>query len=206
MFNANVRTLAALTTLLAGLLAVPACDTDEPTANLAAYTPGHDGAGADPVAGMSLRLAGSAAIELADGEVVDLGLSDEQRANLECDGDATVSRVLVEPLALGDRSFAAPVLEASCDGEGPTARVSLREAGESCEGEGCIAFSGADLPRTSPEDMPLAGCQDVGTRTCVSCGGGRMKPKTITTVISNDETGECHYFYSYGACDYFCAD
>ncbi|MFY0534759.1 hypothetical protein [Nannocystis pusilla] len=110
---------------------------------------------------MSLKLAGSAAIELADGEVVELALNDEQRATLECDGDARVSQILIDPLQLGDRGFVAPVLEATCDGESPTAHVNLREAGESCDGEECIAFIPAlggagDLPLSAPEGLPAS--------------------------------------------------
>ncbi|MFZ6181031.1 hypothetical protein [Nannocystis pusilla] len=207
MFNANVRSFVALTTLLAGLLAVPGCDAGDPAAaSLAAYTPNLEGA-EDPVAGMSLKLAGSAAIELADGEVVELALSDEQRAALECDGDARVSQILIAPLQLGDRSFVAPVLEATCDGESPTAHVNLREAGESCEGEDCIAFVPAlggagDLLLSAPEGLLAQPCLGPGTQACIGCGLGRVRTRTLTSSTFDPETGLCHYGYTYGTCDY----
>ncbi|MCY1065288.1 hypothetical protein OV090_10980 [Nannocystis sp. RBIL2] len=206
MFNANVRSFVALTTLLAGLLAVPGCDAGDPAAaSLAAYTPNYEGA-EDPVAGMSLKLAGSAAIELADGEVVELALSDEQRATLECDGDARVSQILIDPLQLGDRGFVAPVLEATCDGESPTAHVNLREAGESCDGEDCIAFipalGGADLPLSAPEGLPASLCLPAGTQACIGCGLGRVRTRILTSSTFDPSTGNCSYGYTYGTCDY----
>lgn len=207
MFNANVRSFVALTTLLAGLLAVPGCDAGDPAAaRLAAYTPNHEGA-EDPVAGMSLKLAGSAAIELADGEVVELALSDEQRATLECDGDARVSQILIDPLQLGDRVFVAPVLEATCDGESPTAHINLREAGESCDGEDCIAFIPAlggagDLPLSAPQGLPASVCLAPGSHTCIGCGFGRVRTRTLTSSTYDPSTGTCSYGYTYGTCDY----
>lgn len=188
MFNSNVRSFVALTTLIAGLLGVPGCDADEPVAGLASAH------------GMSLKIAESVAIELADGEVVELGLRDEQRAALECDGEARVSQVLIDSLELGDRSFAAPVLEASCDGEGPAARVSLREAGTACEGDECVTFGGADdLPLSAPQRETAAECV-AGNIECFGCGLGRTRTRTTLQATFNPSTGGCTYVYSWGPC------
>ncbi len=197
----NFRSFTALTALVTGLWAAPGCDADDSTtARLAAVTPDH--------AGMSLQLADSAAIELADGEVVDLELSDEQRASLECDGEERSSQVLLPPLELGERSFAAPVLEAACDGEAEL-RLSLHEAGEACEGEGCIGFApvgGEGLLLSAAESAPAAAleCDKVGKRVCVPCSPSNYMPRTVTSV--SQVNGKCYYSYSYGACTPICGE
>lgn len=190
------RALAVFTLLL------PACD--DAAAPLAAYTPDHAGAHDDPVAGMALRV-DPPEIELADGEVVALALADEQRASLECDGDERVSQLSIDPLRLGERSFAAPVLEVTCDGERAQPWLRLRDAGEPCTGANCIAFTptaglDGDLPLRAPEPPPVGVCDWAGTTVCVPCGGIGMR--TRTTIVTNYDpyTNKCTYGYSYGGC------
>jgi len=191
----HVRAFTVFTLFLSG------CDTGpDAAARLTADAPSRDAAADDAVAGMSLR-AELPAIELADGELVALDLTDEQQASLECAGDQRVSQLWMGPLQLGDRSFAAPVLEVACDGEHALPQLSLREAGEPCTGDACVAPVGGDqLPLRAPEQMPVGTCDWAGTTVCVPCGGVGMRTRTTIVTNYNPHTNHCTYGYSYGGC------
>ncbi|MFY0534762.1 hypothetical protein [Nannocystis pusilla] len=104
-----LRNLAALAATVSAVLVAPACDDDQSTSvRFNAFTPEH--------AGMGLELSDAdAALELADGTRLELGLGAEQLDSLAdvCDGDERVTQVALRPLALGERDLAAPVLEAA---------------------------------------------------------------------------------------------
>ncbi|PCC73291.1 hypothetical protein SAMN02745121_02981 [Nannocystis exedens] len=210
------RTTTAFSALLTALVAVTGCSEDETvTARYAAFTPGHD-------AVLALESPERAAIELAGGAVVDLELGAPEGDDLlgACDqafsdGDRTVMPVLTRPLAVGDLSFDAPVLEAGCDAETASNVLVLREATDADCGAGeCIEFAASeavefigDTPRTlaDGESSPEAACLPVGHRTCVSCGGGLYRPKTITSVTYAPPNWVCQYTYTYGSCAPDCA-
>lgn len=191
----HVRAFAVFSLFLSG------CDTGaDDVARLAAYTPNRDAAADDAVAGMSLR-AELPAIELADGELVALDLTDAQHASLECAGEQRVSQLWMGPLQLGERDFAASVLEVACDGEHELPRLSLHEAGQPCTGDDCVAFVGGDeLPLKAPERMPVGVCDWAGTTVCVPCGGVGMRTRTTIVTNYNPHTNYCSYGYSYGGC------
>jgi len=203
MHSALHRNLTALVAIFTAVLAVPACDAGEPTnLRLAAYTPEH--------AGMGLELADGAALELADGTRVELGLSQAQRDSLTdvCDGEATIAQVALSPLTVGATDLAAPVLEASCDGEQATPQLLLRDRDDACADGACVGFAAphdAGLDLSAPPSVPLGACQAAGTKSCVSCGGGKQRSKVITTVNYDPETGYCTYAYTYGSCTNFCS-
>ncbi|MCY0987423.1 hypothetical protein OV203_09835 [Nannocystis sp. ILAH1] len=209
------RTTTAFSALLTALVAVTGCNEAETvTARYAAFTPG---------SGIVLALESPerAALELADGAVVDLELGAPEGDDLlgACDqafsdGDRAVMPVLTRPLAVGDLAFDAPVLEASCDAETASNVLVLRESTDAdCAAGECLEFAApeavdfiGDTPRTlaDSESSPEAACLPVGYRTCVSCGGGLLRPKTITSVTVGPTS--CKYTYSYGDCTPICAE
>lgn len=206
------------TAFLTALVALPGCtgDAGEPSDRFAAFTPGLGDE--DPLDGASLALAASrseASIELADGEVVDFELGAAQGEDLlgDCeaafaDGDRALLEVRTRPLVVGDFTFDAPVLEASCDAETATNHLILREAeAASCADGECLSFAAPEAieasrerTKAAPAGDPSAACQAAGTSTCVSCGGGKLRTKTITQVNYDPNTGACTYGYSYGTC------
>ena len=217
--------------LLTGLLAVTGCTENEDTTDrYAAFTPTLGDLTPDPVAGMALALGSqSAALELSDGAIVDLELGTAEGEDLlgACEGafadsDRTLLPVLNRPLVVGDLTFEAPVLEASCHAETASNRLILREESDaSCADGECLDFATPeaiemtrasllgddDLPLSAGESDPLANhCAPVGTRTCVSCGGGLYRPRTVTSVFDGTWTQPCVYSYSYGSCSKFCAE
>ncbi|WAS96231.1 hypothetical protein [Nannocystis punicea] len=210
------RTTTVFFALLTGLVAVTACGEDEAvTARYAAITP-------DRAAELVLESRERAAIELEGGAVVDLELGAPEGDDLlgACDqafsdGDRAVMPVLGGPLAVGDLVFAAPVLEARCDAETATNLLTLRESTDAdCAAGECLDFADpeavdfiGDTPRTlTDESSPQAACLPVGTRTCVSCGGGLLRPRTITSVTSAPPNWVCQYTYTYGSCAAVCAE
>ncbi|MFZ6181443.1 hypothetical protein [Nannocystis pusilla] len=215
------RTTTALSALLTALVAVTGCNEAETvTARYAAFTPG-----SGPADGIVLALESPerAAIELPGGAVVDLELGAPEGDDLlgACDqafsdGDRAVMPVLTRPLAVGDLAFDAPVLEASCDAETVSNVLVLRESTDADCGAGeCLEFAApeavdfiGDTPRTlaTGESSPEADCLQVGYRTCVSCGGGLLRPKTIISVTSAPPNYVCQYTYTYGDCSPICAD
>ena len=213
------RTTTAFSALLTALVAVTGCNEAETvTARYAAITPASDIV-------LALESPERAAIELPGGAVLDLELGAPEGDDLlgACDqafsdGDRTVMPVLTRPLAVGDLAFDAPVLEASCDAETASNVLVLRESTDAdCAAGECLEFAApeavdfiGDTPRTlgDAESSPEAICLPVGYRTCVSCGGGLLRPKTITSV-TYDYTAEppsCTYTYSYGTCAPICTD
>ncbi|MFY0540260.1 hypothetical protein [Nannocystis pusilla] len=215
------RTTTAFSALLTALVAVTGCNEAETvTARYAAITPG-----SGPADGIVLALESPerAAVELADGAVLDLELGAPEGDDLlgACDqafsdGDRAVMPVLTRPLAVGDLAFDAPVLEASCDAETASNVLVLRESTDAdCAAGECLEFAApeavdfiGDTPRTlaDAESSPEAACLPVGYRTCVSCGGGLLRPKTITSVTFTYDPPSCKYTYSYGDCTPICAE
>lgn len=212
------RTTTVFSALLTALVAVTGCDeADTVTARYAALTPGADGIV------LALEAPERAAIELAGGAVVDLELGAPEGDDLlgACDqafsdGDRAVMPVLTRPLAVGDLAFDAPVLEASCDAETASNVLVLRESTDvDCGAGECLEFAApeaaefiGDTPRTlaaaaSPSEAP---CHPVGYRTCVSCGGGLLRPKTITSVTYAPPNWVCQYTYIYGDCSPICGE
>ncbi|WP_434418480.1 hypothetical protein [Nannocystis pusilla] len=216
------RTTTALSALLTALVAVTGCNEAETvTARYAAITPGAHGDGVV----LALESPERAAIELPGGAVLDLELGAPEGDDLlgACDqafsdGDRAVMPVLTRPLAVGDLAFDAPVLEASCDAETASNVLVLRESTDAdCAAGECLEFAApeavdfiGDTPRTlaAGESSPEAACLPVGYRTCVSCGGGLVRPKTITSVNLSYEPPNwvCKYTYTYGACAPVCAE
>src|SRR5688572_30673134 len=122
MSTANLRTSIVFSAALTGLLLAPGCDEREPTTEFfAAVAPARtDVVGISVAPGAPDR----AALELADGDAVDLALGAARGADLlgACagpfaDADRTVLPVLTRPLVLGDVTLDEPVLEASCHAE-----------------------------------------------------------------------------------------
>lgn len=223
------RTLSVFSALLTGVVLATGCSESEaPTARYAAFTPNLQGDAADPLAGIVLALESEerAAIELADGDLVDLELGDAQGQDLlgACDGafsdaDRTLLPVLTRPLVIGERSFAAPVIEASCDAGTTTNRLVLREADDAtCEGGACLDFAAPEaidglqtpfgddeaLPLAAEESSPDGACLPVQYRDCVSCSGGYRRSRTITSVTSLPPNWTCSYTYTYGPCQPIC--
>lgn len=201
-----LRNLAALAVTVSAVLVAPACDDDQSTSvRFKAFTPEH--------AGMGLELSDAdAALELADGTRLELGLDAEQLDSLAdvCDGDERITQVALRPLALGERDLAAPVLEARCAGEAETPQLTLRDSDDACADGECVSFGTplfgeGGLQLSAPEEDPLAVCAAPGTRTCVTCPGGKMQWKTITSATYNPNTGACTYTISYGPCLTSCA-
>ena len=217
--------------LLAGLFAVTGCseDAEGVSDRYAAFTPDLDGAAKDPLAGVVLAIEPSqevAAIELADGALVDLELGDAQGEALlgACgeafaDGDRAVMPVLTRPLVVGDTIVDAPVLEAGCDAETASNRLVLREeADASCSDGECLSFAAPEAIETSREplysgaDLTFSGsgglanpCMGPGTTTCVNCSGTMQRTKTLTGATYDPPTNKCYYTYSYGPCQPYCA-
>lgn len=230
--NASIlRPFTVFSALLTGPLAVTGCVEDEDSSErYVAFSPSLGDHTPDPVTGMALALGSqSAALELADGEVVDLELGTAEGEALlgACegafaDGDRALLPVLTRPLVVGDRTFAAPVLEASCHAETASNRLILREdADPSCADGECLGFAtpealemtrasllgDADRPLTIGDPEPLANhCAPVGTRDCVSCGGGQYRSRTVTSVWDGPPVYHCAYTYAYGPCSFNCAE
>ena len=224
------RSHRSLFLALGGTLALAGCTDPGSTAvSLSAFTQarGVDPA-SDPVAGMSLVLDDAreaAAIELADGTIVDLelGASQLDASPGACQGDTLnsdrhVMSVLNGPLAVGDHVFAAPVLETGCGLDGSSGPVLLRETdAASCEGDACISFTtpeelaawqdamrSSDLPLATP-NQPVANHCTPSYSVCESCGGGKLRKRTVTTTYVYHQNGmnswhECVYNTSYGTC------
>ncbi|MBA3549131.1 MAG: hypothetical protein H0T76_21815 [Nannocystis sp.] len=231
MRSSNLRTFTVFSALLTGLLGAVGCNEDaDITDRYAAFTPALEQRTPDPVAGMALALGSQhAELELADGVVIDLELGDAEGEDLlgACDGafsdgDRTLLPVLNRPLVVGDRSFAEPVLEAGCHAETASNRLTLREASDvSCADGECLDFAtpetiemtrasmfgDAEMDFSAGESEPLANhCAPVGTRVCVSCGAGRYRPRTVTSVFDGTWTQPCQYTYSYGTCSTSCSE
>jgi len=224
-----LRTLTVFSALLTGL-ATGCNESDAPTARYAAFTPSLHGDAEDPVAGIVLALESHerAAIELADGGLVDLELGEAQGEDLlgACEGafssgDRTLLPVLTRPLVVGELSFAAPVLEASCDAGTAANRLVLREASDAaCDAGACLDFAAPEvidqlrspfdddeaLPLRAEESSPDGACLPVQHRDCVSCGGGLRRSRTITSVTSLPPNWTCTYTYTYGSCSPVCGD
>lgn len=214
------------TALLTGLLCATGCDADDATSDrYVAFTPA---VGEPAVAGLALANdAQHAEIELADGDIVELALGAPEGDDLlgACDqafadGDRAVIPVLDRPLVVGDRTFAEPVLEASCHAETASNQLTLRDGADtSCTDGSCLQFgapaavatstptAGDALPFAAEDPAPAANhCAPVGTRVCVPCSNGQYRPRTVTKVSDLNPNIPCAYTYSYGSCSYFCAE
>lgn len=232
--QSSLRSSRSLLLASIGALTLPGCaDFESAAVSLSAFTQTRSaGVESDPVAGMSLVLDASreaAALELADGTIVDLELGASQLDGSPdaCQGDAVdtdrhVMRVLNRPLAVGDRVFDAPVLETGCGLDASSGPVLLREAdAASCDGDACISFAtpeelaawqdAAAHGAASPGDLPFADSIDPvasctpSYSTCESCGSGKTRTRTVTTtyqIIWNNGVAwpNCVYNTTYGTC------
>jgi hypothetical protein len=95
-------------------------------------------------------------------------------------------------------------------------RHTLRESTDAdCAAGECLDFADpeavdfiGDTPRTfaDAESSPEAACLPVGYTTCVSCGGGLLRTRTITSVTYAPPNWVCQYGYHYGTCSPICAE
>jgi hypothetical protein len=226
MHTSTRSSFTLFSALLTGLLCATGCDDGATTSDrYVAFTPtlGEHVSEAVALAIDSQR----AEIELADGEVVELALGAPEGDDLigACDqafadSDRTVLPVLERPLVVGDRTFAEPVLEASCHAETASNQLVLRDAADaSCTDGDCLHFAAPDavamsvptadeqLAFTANDAEPEAThCAPVGTRVCISCGNGQYRPRTVTSVFDGNANHHCVYSYSYGSCSFACSE